>query len=344
MVADSDYPAVSVIIYSAGDPVKLDRLITDVFAQDYPADMEVIVVNDGKIAEIKDVVTRQQVRHRNLYVTFTPLEARNLSRRKLALTLGIKAARHEVVVLTDDCCLPASDWWLRLMTYPFANPATEMVVGHGFVEGDNGFGGGCRRFTIGADAVEYLSAVQSGHPYRATGHNLAYRRDLFFNNKGFSRSLNLHDGDDDIFVNEVARGSNTVLSVAKAAHMSVSFPDARRAYCQEKTRRAFTASFLRRGTRMWFGFCSLMMWVWLALAVTACVMSWPNMLVPACELAVGLLLWTVLSLTWRRTLKSLSYAVSGWTLPLLLMMRPFVTLRFKLRARWHKSDHFTWKS
>ncbi len=208
MVADADYPAVSVIIYSAGDPVMLDRLITEVFAQDYPAEMEVIVVNDGKIAEIKDVVTRQQVRHRNLYVTFTPLEARNLSRRKLALTLGIKAARNEVVVLTDDCCLPASDWWLRLMMYPFAQPSTEMVVGHAAVEGDNGFGGACRRFTMGADAVEYMSAVQSGRPYRATGHNLAYRRDLFFNNKGFSRSLNLHDGDDDIFVNEVARRSS----------------------------------------------------------------------------------------------------------------------------------------
>lgn len=344
MIADTDYPEVSVIVYSAGDPARLESLLSDIFGQDYPAPMEVIVVNDGKIAEIKDVVTRMQASHRNLYATFTPLEARNLSRRKLALTLGIKAARKSVVVLTDDRCSPASDWWLRMMAAPFANASTDMVVGHAYVDGDTRRGAAGRRFSLGADAVEYMSAVLRGRTYRATGHNLAYRTSLFFNNKGFSRSLNLHDGDDDIFVSEVARGGNTELSVMRGAHVAVSYPDAPRAYRQEKTRRAFTAPMLRKDTRFMFGFSSAMMWLWLGLAVAASVLAWPNAAVVAAELLVGVLLWVPLCLAWRRTLKALSCQVSAWSLPWRLMIRPLVTLRFRLRARRHRSDHYTWKN
>ncbi len=39
-------------------------------------------------------------------------------------------------------------------------------------------------------------------PYRGASGNIAFRRDKFFDNKGFSSSLNLRSGDDDIFINE----------------------------------------------------------------------------------------------------------------------------------------------
>ncbi|MDE7442879.1 MAG: glycosyltransferase [Muribaculaceae bacterium] len=344
MIADTDYPEVSIVVYSAGEPARLEALLGDIFGQDYPVDMEVIVVNDGKIPEIKGVVERMRASHHNLYITFTPPDVRNLSRRKLALTLGIKAARKGVVVLTDDCCAPASDWWLRMMTAPFADSSVQMVIGHAYPDSDSGFGSSGRGFSLGADALEYMSAVLRGRTYRANGHNLAYRTRLFFENKGFSRSLNLHDGDDDLFVSEVSRPGNTVLVASPGAHMAVWHADTRRAYRQEKTRRSFTGRMLRQGTRLFFGFSTLLMWLWLAAAVAASVLAWPNASVAAAELVMALIFWIPLSLTWKRTLRSLSIQVSAWSIPWRLLMRPVTTLRFRLRASRHKSENYTWKN
>ena len=41
------------------------------------------------------------------------------------------------------------------------------------------------------------------------GRNLAYRKELFYEHKGFSAHLNLQRGDDDLFVNHVATAENT---------------------------------------------------------------------------------------------------------------------------------------
>ena len=99
---DSDmvYEPVSVVVYSQDEAEALDKLLRDILTQDYPADMEVIVVNEGESSDVRDVVDMLKNEYPGLYLTNTPDGARNLSRKKLALTLGVKAARHSVVVHT----------------------------------------------------------------------------------------------------------------------------------------------------------------------------------------------------------------------------------------------------
>ena len=97
---DASLPGVSVIVCAEDDARNLETLLPAILTQDYPGPFEVIVVNDGALPATKEVIARLEEKYSNLYMTFTPLESRSLSRRKLALTLGIKAARHEVVVLT----------------------------------------------------------------------------------------------------------------------------------------------------------------------------------------------------------------------------------------------------
>jgi hypothetical protein len=52
------------------------------------------------------------------------------------------------------------------------------------------------------------------------GRNMAYRKSLFMDNKGFTNMLSYTGGDDDLFVNKHAKGSNT--AVAIGAHTLVS--------------------------------------------------------------------------------------------------------------------------
>ena len=57
--------------------------------------------------------------------------------------------------------------------------------------------------------MRYLGFALINKPYMAIGRNMAYRKELFFKNKGFSSHLNLQRGDDDLFINEVATPFNT---------------------------------------------------------------------------------------------------------------------------------------
>ena len=105
---DADYLPASVIIYSQGDAENLRELLETVLNQDYPAAYEVIVVNEGEAGDVRDTVGMLRNRYPNLYLTFTPEGVVNLSRKKLALTLGLKAARYDVAVLTTSAAIVPS--------------------------------------------------------------------------------------------------------------------------------------------------------------------------------------------------------------------------------------------
>lgn len=215
---------VSVIVHSSGNADDLGRLLESLFSQQYGGQMEVIVVNDGKNEEIKDVVTRMKYLRRldNLYITFTPPVVRNISPRKLSVTLGAKAAHHPLLVMVDEQAQLPSDLWLARMTAPFADEQIQVVIGSALPDhkaDKHRHGRRYRSFTHAADAVMWLSAAIRRRPYRGHGCNLAYRRSLFFDSRGFSSALNLRDGDDDIFINRVTTRDNTAAVVSRDAQI-----------------------------------------------------------------------------------------------------------------------------
>ena len=160
-----------------------------------------------------------------------------------------------------------------------------------------------RSFTHAADAVMWLSAAIRRRPYRGHGCNLAYRRSLFFDSRGFSSALNLRDGDDDIFINRVTTRDNTAAVVSRDAQVTYSHPSSRHEYRQRRPRRFHTARSLRKGSARFFGFSSLMTWLFVLLTVTAAAAAVYNRDWTQCG-AVGAqiaLLWLPICLTWRRT-------------------------------------------
>jgi hypothetical protein len=46
-------------------------------------------------------------------------------------------------------------------------------------------------------------------PFMGIGRNMAYKKELFFANKGFSPILNIEGGEDDLYINRIARGKET---------------------------------------------------------------------------------------------------------------------------------------
>ena len=66
-------------------------------------------------------------------------------------------------------------------------------------------------------SMRYLGMALNSKPYKGIGRNMAYRKKLFYTNKGFSKYLELFRGEDDLFINEVANGVNTRVETSKDA-------------------------------------------------------------------------------------------------------------------------------
>lgn len=340
---DGNVP-VSVIIYANDDAEELKHLLPSILGQDYASPFEVIVVNEGQSPATAQIVERLRLIHDNLYLTYTPEGAMQLSRKKLALMIGIKAARYPYVVHTIASANIDSDRWLARMTAPFADDNIEVVIGQSTIrpDKDTGFGRRGRLFNAVADRVIWLNSALSGKPYRGTELNLAYTRDIFFNNRGFSRSLNLKYGDDDIFVHEIANGNNTAVVLHPESKVCRDCYDARKEYKELRSRYYFTGQYIPKCPRRMFAFGTLLLWVITGLCVAGSVCMLPNLL----GVAIGALIFLTMIISvvvlWRGAIKALEEKKMMLTLPFLAFMRPVANTISRLRSRRHKRYNYTW--
>lgn len=342
---DSEYLPASVIIYSQGDADALMALTRSVLAQDYPAPFEVIVVNEGESADIRDTVSMLRASHPNIYLTFTPEGVVNLSRKKLALTLGIKAARYDIVVLTTTAAEIPSDQWLRRMMSRFnAGSPVDIVLGFSFIdpEEDDNAGKRKRAFDYVADSVRWIGAALAGHPFRGLEYNLAYRKEAFMANKGFHRTLNLHYGDDDIFISEIARGDNTEIELSEDSIVRLRYGNNPRIFNERELRHIFTESFIRRRPRVLFSLTGWLQIAAIALAIAGAVIAYPNM----AAAIIGLLLIIGMAvadiLFWRKAMKALKSRTLLLTLPWLSATYPLRKLARRVRSKLGKQKKYTW--
>ena len=95
---------------------------------------------------------------------------------------------------------------------------TEIVLGYGAYEKKKGLLNKLIRFDTMHIAMQYLSFAKSGLPYMGVGRNLAYRKSLFYRNKGFISHYKISSGDDDLFINQVANSKNTVIELSHDSH------------------------------------------------------------------------------------------------------------------------------
>lgn len=95
-----ELPPISVIICAREESENLRRNLGAVLEQDYPL-FEVIVINDGNTDESEDYLTILEEKYPHLYHSFVPDSSRYISRKKLAVTLGIKASKYEWLVFTN---------------------------------------------------------------------------------------------------------------------------------------------------------------------------------------------------------------------------------------------------
>ena len=300
----ADLPGVSVVVCARNEEENLQDYLHNLLTQDYPQ-YEVIVVDDGSEDQTRMILEQYARQCNNMYHTFVPHGARVVSTKKLALTIGIKAAHYDYILLTDADCRPESKNWIREMMGGFVDANTEVVLGFSpYFEHDTLLSRLISYDTLW-NGLLYMGVARSGHPYMGVGRNLAYRRGTFFENNGFQGLLNERSGDDDLFVNKVATKKNTRV-VCNRDSLTWSSPKPTwREWMQQKRRHLSVSPLYRVSSKLRIGMEPLMRSVLYGLLIV-CLMCGSR----CAYLALGVWLlrylvqWIIFSVaTWRLGLK-----------------------------------------
>ena len=208
----TEQPPVSVIICAKDEADNLRKFLPFVLQQDYP-NFEVIVINDGSTDETENLLRDLCKEYTNLRTTFVPVGANNLSTKKLGLTLGVKAAKNDILLFTDADCMPEDKTWIARMARNFSGE-TDFVLGYGAYLQKKSFVNLLITYDTLFIGLQYMGMALVGKPFMGVGRNLAYRKETFFAQKGFASTLHLNSGDDDLMVNKAANGRNTRVEIA----------------------------------------------------------------------------------------------------------------------------------
>lgn len=208
----SELPPVSVIVCARNEEDNLFKNLPSVLSQDYPK-FEVIVVNDMSVDESKHIIRAYQEKYPQLRIIELEKNKHRKFGKKMPLTIGIKGAKYEHLVMIDADCYPAGNQWLKTIVRNYTE-GKEIVIGIGPYETEKGFLNKLIRFDTTSIASTYLSFACAGKPYMAVGRNMSYTRKRFFEVDGFKSHYHIQSGDDDLFMRDAATKKNVAIEIS----------------------------------------------------------------------------------------------------------------------------------
>lgn len=253
----------SVIICAKNEAENLKQNLPHILNQNY-SDFEIVLVNDSSSDDTLQVMKQFETEHDNIKLVDVKSVEAFWGNKKYALTLGIKASKHDFLIFTDADCQPNSDKWLTHISSKFSNEKL-IVLGYGAYEKKRlSFLNKLIRYETVLTALQYFSYASLGSPYMGVGRNMAYSKSLFFNNNGFNSHMSIKSGDDDLFVNEVANNKNTAICISKDSFTVSSSKSSFRDWLTQKRRHITTAKLYKTKHQFFLGLfyiSQLLFWV-----------------------------------------------------------------------------------
>lgn len=345
---DEFHPKASVLIYCQSDEETLASTLENISRQDYP-DFEVIVVCDAAAEYAEMLNEKYSALYPNVYVTFVQPGSHNLSRRKLAITIGAKAAKGDVIVTTVANIRIASEQWLSSLLAPFCGEQgryTDVSLGYARINFANLHGPAkwYRQFDALLSDALWIGYAADHMPYRGDGFNLAFRREVFFKHKGFAKTINLHYGDDDLFIHEIATPANTSVVVSPESIIETQWEDAgNRVWSMQKERYSFTSRWLPKAPFVRSSIQMLMQWIVPGAVIAGGLVGLPNLLPVAIGAAILLCFWLVEIFCYRRLAKRFEAVRLWWAVWPFWLWRPLADMLFRYDHRHTRKKNFTWQ-
>ena len=204
---DAALEPVSVVICARDAYEYLTELVPALLSQDYP-DFEIVIVNDCSDDETEEYLKDLERKESRIKPVQLKQHLNFFNGKKFPLSMGIKSAKNDLLILTECNCMPTNDQWLRSVVNCYGSK-TEIVIGYSPYVQKKSTLNRLMRFDALQQGLLYLSAALKRHPYMGIGRNLSYRKELFYRNKGFISHYTTSVGDDDLFIGQAANKKNT---------------------------------------------------------------------------------------------------------------------------------------
>ena len=217
----TNLPPISIILTAHDQASALQKNLPAIMEQDYAAGFEVIVVTAKSEDNTEDVLKQLNAEYPHLYITFIPDSSRYMSRKKLAITLGVKAAKNEWLALITPESHPATNQWLKRMAQQCID-SNNLVIGYSNFDKD--LSKTYRRFERLQQQYYLLRESQKSTAYRTPGPNLFFRKSQFMHERGFEGNLKYIRGEYDFIVNKYAKRGKTGIETSKSSWLVVDAP------------------------------------------------------------------------------------------------------------------------
>ena len=208
----NDTPPVSVVLTARNDAAWLRENLVYLLEQDYP-NFEVVVVDYLSQDETQFVLKLLRDYYKHLKVVPFKEDVNLFQGKKYPLSIGIKSAANDILLLADPDCTPKNLNWLRGIVRGYGNKETQIVLGYCGVKRTKTLLGCLQQYDTLSYGAQYLGSALLGHPYTGSGRNLSYRRSFFFKQGAFISHYDVADGSDDLFVYQNAERHNTAICI-----------------------------------------------------------------------------------------------------------------------------------
>ena len=307
-------PPVSILITAHDNLAELERNLPMFLRQQYAADYQVIVVCQSTDGETQDFLKRIAAENPHLYYTYIPESSRYMSRKKLQITLGVKAAKHEWIILTEPNCRPSNDKWLQTMTRECQDP-NHLVLGYVALDEETK---SVRRFDSIRKAYYVLRRAQQTYGYRSHMPNVAFRKSDFMKEQGYQGNLEYVRGEYDFLVNKYALCGDTATELDCDAWLIREAPSNKSWHNAHLYLQASRKSLERAGsmrTLMFFDHLMPHLSLIATLAVAAYSILMKNWILTGCAGFSFLLLFIVRMLIANKAIKHFDDGIAIFKLP-----------------------------
>jgi glycosyltransferase involved in cell wall biosynthesis len=327
---------ISVIVCAHDEEKNLHELVPLLLAQDHP-EFEVIIVEDRSNDDTYDYLLQATKENNKLKMVHVTQKPEKINGKKFALTLGIKAAKYDQVLLTDADCRPTNNQWVRNMSAHFQKD-TQFVLGASPYEKGKGLLNSFIRFESLITSIQFIGFALLGKPYMGVGRNLAYKKEIFLHNKGFHPYLEVTGGDDDLFVNSYATKANTAISFGNESHTLSKPKTSWKDFYTQKLRHLSVGKYYKFSDKLILGLFSLSWMASFLIAIPATFIESIGLIL----IGVFLVRWILLMVLMNTVPRKLGGAFEPWKTPLLDFIYVFYYLGTGVKAL--ASKKVKWKS
>lgn len=307
-------PPVSILITAHDNLAELERNLPMFLRQQYAAAYQVIVVCQSTDGETQDFLKRTAAENPHLYYTYIPESSRYMSRKKLQITLGVKAAKHEWIILTEPNCRPSNDKWLQTMVRQCQDP-NHLVLGYVALDEETK---SVRRFDSIRKAYYVLRRAQQTYGYRSHMPNVAFRKSDFMKEQGYQGNLEYVRGEYDFLINKYALCGDTATELDCDAWLIREAPSSKSWHNAHLYLQASRKSLERAGsmrTLMFFDHLMPHLSLIATLAVAAYSILMKNWILTGCAGFSFLLLFIVRMLIANKAIRHFDDGIAMFKLP-----------------------------